>query len=309
MQPLISVIIPVYNRADTIARAIHSILEQTFKELDVIVVDDGSTDQTIQVVQEIHDARVQLLQHPRNMGAAEARNTGMKAATGKYIALLDSDDEWLRDKLQMQLDAFVHAAPDQKACYTAFERIDQRFGTQIYFPRDPDLKKLFLACDVAPSTLLFERSVLDKIGYMDSSFIRYEDWDWILRYCKEYRFLPVEKPMVRKYYTPEGSSKDVEISATKFVSKYSNELREFGVYRNIVISRRWMEVARYYAQEHDLGKIVEYTVKGLAVYPFQPLEIWSWLINAWFGIKIGSFPSKVKAMITRSRGDRSGQKE
>jgi glycosyltransferase involved in cell wall biosynthesis len=296
MPPSISVIIPAYNRSGTIARAVHSVLVQTFRDLEVLVVDDGSTDATCEVVQQIGDVRIRLIRHDRNQGAAQARNTGMKAAAGKYIALLDSDDEWLGDKLQIQLEAFTRAAPDQKACLTAFERVDRRFGSVIQISKSLDRKKLFLACDVAPSTLLFERSVLDKIGYMDTTFIRYEDWDWLLRYCAEYRFLSVERPLVRMYYTPERSSNDVEVSANTFVSKYYDELRQFGAYRNIVISRRWMEVARYYAQDHNPGKIIYYVIKGLTVYPFQPPAIWAWLINAWFGIKIGLLPSKIKAL-------------
>jgi glycosyltransferase involved in cell wall biosynthesis len=288
MPPTVSVIIPAYNRAGTIARAINSVLTQTFQDLEIIVVDDGSTDRTCEVVQQIGDRRIQIIRHTRNQGAAEARNTGMKASHGKYIAWLDSDDEWFRDKLQIQLDAFVQAAPDQKACYTASERIDQRVGSRISVPQYPDRKKLFLGCNLGPgSTLLFERSVLDKIGYLDTSFMRYEDWDWLLRYCAEYRLLAVERPLARIYVTPERSSTSIEISAQKFVSKYSDELYQFGVYRNIVISKRWIEVARFYAQEHNLGKIAHYVVKGLSVYPFQPLETWAMLIKVWFGIKKG----------------------
>ena len=301
MAPTVSVIIPAYNREGTVLRAINSVLGQTFRDLEVIVVDDGSTDRTVEVVNQDQDGRIRLLRHIRNMGAAEARNTGMKAAAGRYIAWLDSDDEWMPDKLQVQLDAFVHAAPDQKACYTSFERIDERFGSQTIVPKLPDHKQLFLACDVGPgSTILFERSVLEKIGTIDTTFMRYEDWDWLIRYSAEYRLLPVEQPLVRVHYTSERPSKIIEASAARFVSKYSDELKRYGTFGKIVISRRWMEVARYYAQDHDLGKVAQYTVKGLSVFPFQPPEIWSWLINAWFGIKIGNLPSKIKAMFTRS---------
>lgn len=301
MVPTVSVIIPAYNRADTITRAIKSVLAQTYEDFEIIVVDDGSTDQTCEVVQQIGDWRIRLIRHSSNQGAAAARNTGMKAAGGKYIALLDSDDEWLLNKLEIQLKAIVQAGPDQKACYTAFERIDQRFGRIIYIPKFIDRKKLFLACDVPPSTLLFEQSVLDKIGYMDTSFIRYEDWDWILRYCAEYRLLPVEQPLARIYYTSDRSSRVVEISAYKFVSKYSNELQRYGGYGKVVISRRWMEVASYYAKDHSPVKTAYFVFKGLAVYPFQPAEVWAWVINAWFGIKIGLLPSKIKAIFIGSR--------
>jgi len=301
MPPTISVVIPAYNRAVTIGRAINSVLAQSFQDLEIFVVDDGSTDRTCEVVQQIGDPRMRIIRGTSNQGAAEARNKGMKAATGKYIAWLDSDDEWLPDKLQIQLDTFIHAAPDQKACFTGFERIDEKFGSVIYIPKCPDRKQLFLGCNLTPTTFLFERSVLDTIGFMDTSFIRYEDWDWMLRYCAEYRLLSVEQPLARIYYSFEQPSKIVEISASRFVTKYSDDLRRFGTYRNIVISRRWMEVARYFAYDHRLRKIIQYVVKGLSVYPFQPPETWIWLINAWFGIKIGLLPSKIKALIIGGR--------
>jgi glycosyltransferase involved in cell wall biosynthesis len=298
MLPTVSVIMPAYNRAGTITRALNSVLAQTIHDLEIIVVDDGSTDETCEVVRQINDARIQIIHHTHNKGAAEARNTGMKAATGKYIAWLDSDDEWLEDKLRIQLDAFVQAGSDQKACYTACELIDHRFGSEINIQKCPDRKELFWSCDLSPgSTLLFERAILDKIGYLDTSFIRYEDWDWLLRYCTDYRLLPVEKPLARIYQSNEPASKGIEISAYNFVLKYSDELKQFGRYRNLVISRRWMEVARYYAQEHNPGKVTFFVVKSMSTYPFQPLETWKWLINAWFGIRIGSLPLKLRALI------------
>jgi glycosyltransferase involved in cell wall biosynthesis len=302
MPPAVSVIIPAFNRAGPIVRAIQSVRAQTFQDLEVIVVDDGSTDQTGAVVQQIGDTRIRTIRHAHNLGAAEARNTGMKVATGKYIAWLDSDDEWLCDKLQIQLDALVQAAPDQKACYTAFERIDQRNGTQVYNPQFPDRKELFMGCDLSPgSTLLFERAVLEKIGYLDPSLIRYEDWDWLLRYCREYRLYPIDQPLARIHFTPERSAKSVETSANKIVSKYSDELRQFGAYRNIVISKRWIEVARYYAQEHNLAQVARYVVKGLSTYPFQPLEMWAMLIKIWFGINKGLLPLKIRMWINGGR--------
>ncbi|HZJ24334.1 MAG TPA: glycosyltransferase family 2 protein, partial [Anaerolineales bacterium] len=102
MPPAVSVIIPAYNRASTIARSVESALAQTLQDLEIIVVHDGSTDTTCDVVQGIADERVRLVRHGGNLGAAAARNTGMKASQARYIAWLDSDDEWLPEKLQTQ---------------------------------------------------------------------------------------------------------------------------------------------------------------------------------------------------------------
>jgi len=153
MLPIVSVIIPVYNRSSTITRSVESALAQTFQALEVIVVDDGSSDATRDRVESIQDERLRLIRHESNRGAAAARNTGMQASQAKYIAWLDSDDEWLPEKLQTQLDVLQHAAPDVRACYSAHERIEQG-RMRIYLPRQNDRKKLFLGCDLGPGTTL-----------------------------------------------------------------------------------------------------------------------------------------------------------
>ena len=289
MLPIVSVIIPVYNRSSTIARSVESALAQTFQALEVIVVDDGSSDATRDRVESIQDERLRLIRHESNRGAAAARNTGMQASQAKYIAWLDSDDEWLPEKLQTQLDVLQHAAPDVRACYSAHERIEQG-RTRVHLPRQNDRKKLFLGCDLGPgTTLLFERTVLEEVGYLDESLGRYEDWDWLLRYCSRYRLVGVQQPLARVHYTPRRSADILDASAHIFVSKYSSELRQYGwLYRRLVISRRWMEVASYYAQEHNVKMIIKYVTRAVFLYPFHRPDVWAWLINNWLGVKIGS---------------------
>jgi len=293
MIPVVSVVIPAYNRAATISRAIQSVLAQTYQDFELIVVDDGSTDSTCDVVATMPDHRIRLLHHEENLGAAAARNTGMTASNGKYIAWLDSDDEWLPEKLSIQLQALKLSAPNEKACYTAYELIEKDIS-RIYIPEHSDYKKLFLGCDQAPgSSLLFERSVLDEVGFLDISLRRYEDWDWLLRYCANYHLIAVDQPLVRVHFTPDRSAAHIESSALAFVAKYSVPLRQFGIYRNIVISRRWIEVASYYAREHRPVRLLYFLVKGFFLFPFHHPRVWAWVMNGWLGIKIGS--SLVKA--------------
>lgn len=104
--PKVSVIIPTYNRAHLIGRAIKSVLNQTYKDFEIIIVDDGSTDKTEEVVKDFKDERVRYIRREKNKGGSAARNTGIKAARGEYIAFQDSDDEWLPEKLEKQMKAF-----------------------------------------------------------------------------------------------------------------------------------------------------------------------------------------------------------
>ncbi len=98
-KPMVSVIIPTYNRAHVLGRAIRSVLDQTYQDFELIVVDDGSSDHTGEVVATFADPRIHYLRHEKNRGAAAARNTAIKTAQGEYIASLDSHDEWLPEKL------------------------------------------------------------------------------------------------------------------------------------------------------------------------------------------------------------------
>src|SRR2546425_12408176 len=114
----VSVVIPVFNGEKSINRALKSVLSQTFSNLEIIVVDDGSTDQTINCVSQAPSDRLKLVKHDRNRGAAAARNTGIAAARGSLIAFLDADDAWRPDKLARQIKALGKADNRVMACAT-----------------------------------------------------------------------------------------------------------------------------------------------------------------------------------------------
>src|ERR1043166_1854397 len=114
--PLVSVVLPTYNRAHTLARAVRSVLAQSHRHLEIVVVDDGSTDATVALVQKLalEDPRVRLVQQA-NRGPAAARNTGVRQARGEFVAFQDSDDEWLVEKLERQLAA-LERSPGSAMC-------------------------------------------------------------------------------------------------------------------------------------------------------------------------------------------------
>ncbi len=117
--PLVSVVIPTLNRSILLGRAIDTVLAQTYRRVEVVVVDDGSSDGTSQRVAQIGDQRVRYVRHPRTRGLAAARNTGIRHARGQYVALLDDDDEIVAEKLERQLAALHESAdPAATVCYT-----------------------------------------------------------------------------------------------------------------------------------------------------------------------------------------------
>ena len=132
-KPTVSIIIPTYNREQLIARSIKSVLNQTYQDFEIIIVDDASTDNTEEVISNFNDKRIRYIRHEKNKGAAAARNTGIRAARCDYIAYQDSDDEWLPEKLARQMELLEDASPQVGVIYTGFWKTENHRRTYIPF--------------------------------------------------------------------------------------------------------------------------------------------------------------------------------
>ncbi|WP_089727897.1 glycosyltransferase family 2 protein [Candidatus Thiosymbion oneisti] len=196
----ISVVVPTFNRAHTLPRALDSILRQSLPATEIIVVDDGSQDDTGGLIRRRYP-QVRYLRQP-NGGVSSARNRGISAANGDWIALLDSDDAWLPDKLAAQRAA-LGEHPDIRLCHT--QEIWIRHGRQVN-QMDKHAKSggyIFRAClprcVISPSATLLHRSLFDELGIFDEDLPACEDYDLWLRICatEPVAFVPV--PQIRKY--------------------------------------------------------------------------------------------------------------
>ena len=193
--PEISVIIPSYNAVESTISSIQSVLSQTFTDFEIVVVDDASDEDIRPTIDKLADPRIQSIRHATNKGASAARNTGIKAAKGQYVAFLDSDDVWLPHKLSEQhsyMEEVISRKPDVKASCTSFliKRLNGRVRQRI-LRRSENLDHPFLkGCNVSPgSTLMAHRSLFEdtEVGLFPEDMRRLEDWDWLLRYTKEHR--------------------------------------------------------------------------------------------------------------------------
>lgn len=196
----ISVIIPTYNRAHVLGRAIQSVLDQTFPAHEIIVVDDGSTDDTQQLMKESFPQCNYLQQ--ANRGVSAARNRGIEAATGNWLAFLDSDDEWLPGKLATQRD-LLEQQPEIKICHTEEiwirngKRVNQmnkhtKFGGHIF-------QRCLPLCVISPSSVIIHRSLFDQVGMFDEQLPACEDYDLWLRICATNPVGFVEQPQIKKF--------------------------------------------------------------------------------------------------------------
>ncbi|MBI2167258.1 MAG: glycosyltransferase family 2 protein [Candidatus Omnitrophica bacterium] len=199
----VSVVIPAYNRAPLLGRALESVLTQKELPAEILIVDDGSTDETPAVVRKLaenHPA-VKYLYQP-NRGPAAARNLGIRSSQSPFLAFLDSDDEWMPGKLQAQL-RFFEENPDYLICQTEEiwirngRRVNpmkkhQKFGGEIF-------EKCLPLCIVSPSAVMMRREFFDQVGPFDESFPACEDYDLWLRASARFPIGLVEKPYVIKY--------------------------------------------------------------------------------------------------------------
>ena len=196
----ISVVIPTYNRRQTIGRSIDSILNQTLFPSEIIVVDDGSTDGTSDYIQSNFPSII-LLQQP-NKGVSSARNMGIRSSNSDWVALLDSDDEWFPKKLEKQVMTLSQNL-DIKFCHT--EEIWIRNGVRVNQMKKHQkygghiFNKCLDMCRISPSSVLFHRSILDDVGYFDKDQKVCEDYDLWLRITAKYPVLYIDESLIKKY--------------------------------------------------------------------------------------------------------------
>lgn len=190
-QPVVSVVIPTHNRSQLVARAIRSVQRQTYAKLEIIVVDDASNDDTAAVVQSIADPRIRYVRHERNRGGAAARNTGICAATGDYIAFLDDDDEWEPAKTSTQLQAL--ATCDVVLCTGDKTPGAGRAGHEVVGLDDLRFGRFTAG---GTGVLMAKAHVLRQTMF-DDTLPRYQDWDLFIRIALKHKVQYLDLPLVR----------------------------------------------------------------------------------------------------------------
>ena len=197
----ISVVIPTLNRCFTLPRAIESVLRQTLMPCEVIVVDNGSSDGTLELIKSKYPT-VRIL-HEKKIGVSAARNRGIKAAQGSWVALLDSDDEWLPNKLQRQIEGYINCGESVRVIHTNEHwrknnllvnqmKKHQKTGGNIF-------NQCLLLCCISPSSVMLRHDLFDDFGYFDENLPACEDYDLWLRICSKENVLFVDENLIIKY--------------------------------------------------------------------------------------------------------------
>jgi glycosyltransferase involved in cell wall biosynthesis len=211
--PRVTVVIPAYNAEQTVGAAVDSVLSQTFSDLEVLTVDDGSTDATSSVISK-YGSPVEPLR-TKNQGVAEARNLGIRRASGEYVAFLDADDLWEPDKLERQL-AVLDADRTAGISTTGNRRVDERFRPidSIRISKDPDPCQTLLLHSMAlgqVSSAVVRTGLAREIGGFDRNFSQCADWDFFIRLSQRTAFAPLSEPLVTYRIHSGGMSRNIPL--------------------------------------------------------------------------------------------------
>ncbi len=265
MQPKVSVIIPAFNSAPFIAETIQSVLAQTYGNFEIIVVDDGSTDTTLDVLNEFGNQITVLTK--ANGGPASARNLAIRNASGKYIAFLDADDLWTPEKLAEQV-AFLEAHPEVGLTYAEALMFDEVGGEKqirgkIGFTGETSFCHLLLGDHIPNSTVLMRRNCVDTIGWLNErrDLIAVEDYEYWLRLAKAFPIRAIARPLA--YYRVHahnlmGDGDNIEKSLRlplrvleEIETRFPDCWRECGTEKDVLFARLTIRAGFAYKQRGD----------------------------------------------------------
>ena len=202
-KPLVSIIIPTHNMAKFLQLSAGSVFKQTYKNFELIIVDDASEDNTEEIIKQFNDKRIKYIKRDQKGGVSSARNCGIDNSRGDYIAFLDADNEWMENKLEKQMFKFENVSDDVGLVYTHYLGIFLTSGEVICefkgcYSGDVEAD-LAVGCFLGVCAVIIRRKCIEKVGYFDPDVDYNEDWDLWLRIAKYYKFDFIPE-FLAKYY-------------------------------------------------------------------------------------------------------------
>jgi len=264
--PKISVIMPTCNRPDLLPGAINSVLNQTYGDWELLIIDDGDKVAAEEKAKSFNDARIRYIKHAERRGGAAARNTGIKSAQGEFIAFLDDDDEWLPEKLEIQMKEFEKTSPEIGFCFSASQSVYD--GGRKVISHVPEgignyhelvLRRFngFLTI-----TLIIKKFVFEECGYFDEALPSHQEPDLIIRISKKFKGLGIDTPLSILNLTEHehiGGSLDRRIKGRQMIlDKYPNEYKE----RPDVLAMHYFQIALWRRDSRQFAKARLYFKKA-----------------------------------------------
>ena len=242
---LVSVIIPTYNRADTIERAINSVLAQSYNNIEIIIVDDASTDSTFRIIQTFKDSKIKYIRNEKNLGPAISRNRGVFVAKGEIIAFQDSDDEWLSNKLEIQIEKMKNI-PEFAMVYCPYLYFGKKTIRQVPDENIPicelegNIYSSLLKCNkIGTPTILVKKEIFEIVGGFDENMYAYEDWDFAIKVSRDYKIGYIPTALVNAYYSDNGvNSNDYNLAngISVILKKNFNQVSDKNITKGLIQS-------------------------------------------------------------------------
>lgn len=290
--PFFSIVMPVYNGCSVITDALDSIASQTFKDYEVIVIDDGSTDKTVETLEEYCKTRnvssPRLICHDHNRGIACARNTGIKAASADFIAFLDVDDIWHKDKLQGVYSVLSRDHTIDLVCHNEFYRKDGRIIREMrYNPHVSNLFDylLFATNCISTSATVVRKSKLVEVGMFSEQYAMAEDYDLWLKLAKTSRVAFIDKTLGEFRIQPHGITSRLEefthYALAVIDSHFSQLVTKDSLLLQMKLRRRkasiYFESAVNAYMKEQWPMAIDYCLRCIRFYPFS-LKIYAYLL-------------------------------
>jgi glycosyltransferase involved in cell wall biosynthesis len=291
--PKISVIIPTYNHGGYVGKAINSVLNQTYKDYEIIVVDDGSTDNTRRLI-DAYGNQIKYI-YQENQGLASARNTGIQASQAKYVAFLDADDWFAEDNLQIKM-SFMESHPDAVWVYSDWQYLDDKGnylekGSTIFKYAQKRLtghifeELVYSRNFVSPCTVVVKKAILEDVGYFDPEVICQEDLDLWLRISLKYPAHYIDKALVYVTALPGSLSRDFSkwvsgnaVIVDKVKHLIPDDLKNRGRILDKIIADKHTFLGRDFFQKGQFDKAINEFWQSIRHLPFQKRIYWLMLM-------------------------------
>lgn len=208
--PCVSIVIPTYNRAHLIKKSLKSVLNQTYQNFEIIVVDDGSTDNTQEILESFNENRIKYIKHKQNKGTAAARNTGIKHSKCDFIAFQDSDDEWFPEKLEKEMKAFENSTIKVGVVYTGLWYVKNNSKKYVPYPqitkKEGNIHDELLTGNFVSGLSVIRKICFEKLGLFNESLPSLEDWELYIRISKYFCFKFIDEPLAAAYCSSDSAS-------------------------------------------------------------------------------------------------------
>jgi glycosyltransferase involved in cell wall biosynthesis len=275
--PKVSVIIPTHNRAESLCSAITSVLNQTFQDFEIIIIDDASKDHTREVIANFNDARIKVIHNQVSKGAAGARNIGIMHSNCEYIAFLDDDDEWLPEKLKMQICLLDHSLPEVGGVCTGCFTIE-RESERVLSVDSPEMHDLSKGNFITTSSILLRRECFEKCDLFDERMLTNSDYDMWIRISTKFSFKIIKNALVNYYIHEnrltrnyEKKAAGLEILFEKYDNFFKNDRKEYG--------RKYLHLAVLYCYKGEIQKGIKAFSKSVRMSPFETRNYFIFILS------------------------------